>query len=153
MKLQLVAGAADGRAFVHSGDAGGAELDPEWRQALGEFDPVPPAAASRPARQGHARSAPGGRAPRCKLNIIIPTWPQTWRRSPSSRSLLINIGGCFRGAAIDTARLRRRSPAGLREELDLHREAKLARLYKMMLTDRRGARASGSSRTSPRRGF
>ena len=65
----------------------------------------------------------------------IRTWPRRWRpTSPISTFCSRSIGAPER--AIDTREMAREIRERVREELDYEREAKIARLYRVMLADR-----------------
>jgi predicted unusual protein kinase regulating ubiquinone biosynthesis (AarF/ABC1/UbiB family) len=108
-----------------------AELGPDWRARFADFDPAPAAAAS--LGQVHRATSLSGVRLACKLQY--PDMASAVEVDLSQLDLLFSIHRRM-GPAIDTREIAREIGARIREELDYEREAKLARLYKLMLADR-----------------
>ena len=108
-----------------------AELGPDWRAKFAEFDLNPAAAAS--LGQVHKAVAPGGEPVACKLQY--PDMASAVEADLTQLNLLFALHRRM-GAAIDTREMAAEIAERLREELDYVREAKLGRLYRVMLADR-----------------
>jgi predicted unusual protein kinase regulating ubiquinone biosynthesis (AarF/ABC1/UbiB family) len=108
-----------------------AELGPDWRARFAEFDLAPSAAAS--LGQVHRATALGGEPLACKLQY--PDMASTVEADLVQLDLLFSIHRRM-GPAIDTREIAREIGARVREELDYVREAKLAKLYAIMLAGR-----------------
>lgn len=108
-----------------------AELGPEWRTKFAEFELNPAAAAS--LGQVHRARTHDGEAVACKLQY--PDMASAVEADLTQLSMLFSLHRRL-GAAVDTREIKHEIAARLREELDYGREAKLARLYALMLTDR-----------------
>ena len=112
-----------------------AELGPDWRARFSEFDLAPAAAAS--LGQVHRAISLGGVELACKLQY--PDMASAVEVDLSQLELLLKFHRRM-GPAIDTREIAVEIAARIREELDYQREAKLARLYAMMLADRERVR-------------
>ncbi len=112
-----------------------AELGPAWRERFSEFDFKPAAAAS--LGQVHRATSLEGEPLACKLQY--PEMASAVETDLSQLDLLFSLRRRI-GAAIDTREIAREIRARMREELDYLREAKIARLYRLMLADRPFAR-------------
>ncbi|HEX9170466.1 MAG TPA: AarF/UbiB family protein [Roseiarcus sp.] len=108
-----------------------AELGPDWRGRFAEFDFRPAAAAS--LGQVHRAKSLGGEPLACKLQY--PDMASAVETDLSNLDLLFSLHRRA-GAAIDTREVAREIRERVREELDYQREAKIARLYRVMLADR-----------------
>ncbi|MGO4872617.1 MAG: ABC1 kinase family protein [Roseiarcus sp.] len=108
-----------------------AELGPDWRRRFAEFDLTPAAAAS--LGQVHRAASLSGAPLACKLQY--PDMASAVEVDLSQLELIFSIHRRM-GPAIDTREIAREIGARIREELDYAREAKLARLYALMLADR-----------------
>ncbi len=108
-----------------------AELGPDWRARFSEFDLAPAAAAS--LGQVHRAVSLVGAPLACKLQY--PDMASAVEVDLAQLDLIFSIHRRM-GPAIDTREIAREIGARIREELDYAREAKLARLYKLMLADR-----------------
>ena len=128
MSLQSQAPAM-GAAFVRRRMQ--AELGPDWRARFSEFDLTPAAAAS--LGQVHRAVGLSGERLACKLQY--PDMASAVEVDLSQLELIFSIHRRM-GPAIDTREIAQEIGARIREELDYAREAKLARLYKLMLADR-----------------
>jgi predicted unusual protein kinase regulating ubiquinone biosynthesis (AarF/ABC1/UbiB family) len=107
------------------------ELGPNWRERFAEFDFKPAAAAS--LGQVHRAVSLDGRRLACKLQY--PDMASAVETDLSNLDLLFSLHRRA-GAAIDTREIAREIRERVREELDYQREAKIARLYRVMLADR-----------------
>ncbi len=108
-----------------------AELGPGWRERFSEFDLKPAAAAS--LGQVHRARSLQGEWLACKLQY--PEMASAVETDLSQLDLLFSLHRRI-GAAIDTREIAQEIRARVREELDYEREAKVARLYRLMLVDR-----------------
>ena len=108
-----------------------AELGPNWRERFTAFDFRPAAAAS--LGQVHRATSLEGEPLACKLQY--PEMASAVETDLAQLDLLFSLHRRI-GAAIDTREIAREIRARVREELDYEREAKLARLYRVMLADR-----------------
>ena len=108
-----------------------AELGPNWRERFAEFDLKPAAAAS--LGQVHRAQSLGGEPLACKLQY--PDMASAVETDLSNLDLLFSLHRRA-SAAIDTREIAREIRERVREELDYQREAKVARLYRVMLADR-----------------
>ena len=108
-----------------------AELGPEWRERFAEFDFKPAAAAS--LGQVHKAVSLDGEPVACKLQY--PEMASAVETDLSQLDLLFSLHRRI-GGAIDTREIAREIRERVREELDYLREAKVARLYGLMLADR-----------------
>ncbi|HEY1944196.1 MAG TPA: AarF/UbiB family protein [Roseiarcus sp.] len=108
-----------------------AELGPDWRKRFAEFDSTPAAAAS--LGQVHRAVSLEGAPLACKLQY--PDMASAVEVDLAQLDLIFSIHRRM-GPAIDTREIAREIGARIREELDYAREAKVARLYKLMLADR-----------------
>ncbi len=108
-----------------------AELGPDWRQRFAEFDSTPAAAAS--LGQVHRAVSLAGAPLACKLQY--PDMASAVEVDLAQLDLIFSIHRRM-GPAVDTREIAREIGARVREELDYAREAKVARLYKLMLADR-----------------
>ncbi len=108
-----------------------AELGPDWRQRFLDFDLRPAAAAS--LGQVHRATSLEGEPLACKLQY--PEMASAVETDLSQLDFLLSLHRRI-GAAIDTSEIAREIRARVREELDYEREAKVARLYRLMLADR-----------------
>ncbi len=108
-----------------------AELGLDWRGRFADFDLVPAAAAS--LGQVHRATTLTGEHVACKLQY--PDMASAVEVDLKQLGLLFSLHRRM-GAAIDTREMLNEIAARLREELDYVREAKLARLYAEMLSDR-----------------
>jgi predicted unusual protein kinase regulating ubiquinone biosynthesis (AarF/ABC1/UbiB family) len=108
-----------------------AELGPNWRARFADFDFKPAAAAS--LGQVHRAMSLGGEPLACKLQY--PDMASAVETDLSNLDLLFSLHRRA-GAAIDTREVAREIRERVREELDYQREAKIARLYRVMLADR-----------------
>jgi predicted unusual protein kinase regulating ubiquinone biosynthesis (AarF/ABC1/UbiB family) len=113
-----------------------AELGPDWRARFAEFDPVPAAAAS--LGQVHRAKSLSGVALACKLQY--PDMASAVEVDLSQLDLIFSLHRRL-GPTIDTREVAEEIRARIREELDYVREAKLARLFRLMLADRPRVRA------------
>ncbi len=108
-----------------------AELGADWRARFSEFDLKPSAAAS--LGQVHRATSLSGVRLACKLQY--PDMASAVEVDLSQLDLLFSLHRRTR-PAIDTREIAREIGARIREELDYGREAKVARLYALMLADR-----------------
>jgi predicted unusual protein kinase regulating ubiquinone biosynthesis (AarF/ABC1/UbiB family) len=108
-----------------------AELGPDWRGRFADFDFKPAAAAS--LGQVHRAVGLGGERLACKLQY--PDMASAVETDLANLDLLFSLRRRI-GAAIDTREIAREIRERVREELDYEREAKIARLYRVMLADR-----------------
>ena len=108
-----------------------AELGPGWRERFADFDFKPAAAAS--LGQVHRATSLEGEPLACKLQY--PEMASAVETDLAQLDLLFSLHRRM-GAAIDTREIAREIRARVREELDYEREAKVARLYRVMLADR-----------------
>ena len=108
-----------------------AELGPDWRGRFAEFDFKPAAAAS--LGQVHRAVSLGGEGLACKLQY--PDMASAVETDLSNLDLLFSLHRRA-GAAIDTREIAGEIRERVREELDYQREARIARLYRVMLADR-----------------
>ncbi len=108
-----------------------AELGPDWRARFSEFDLAPAAAAS--LGQVHRAVSLAGEPLACKLQY--PDMASAVEVDLVQLELLFSLHRRM-GGAIDTREVAREIGARIREELDYVHEAKLARLYALMLQDR-----------------
>jgi predicted unusual protein kinase regulating ubiquinone biosynthesis (AarF/ABC1/UbiB family) len=108
-----------------------AELGPKWRECFSEFDLKPAAAAS--LGQVHKARTLQGEWVACKLQY--PEMASAVETDLSQLDILFSLHRRM-GAAIDTREIAREIRERVREELDYQREAKVARLYGLMLADR-----------------
>ena len=108
-----------------------AELGPNWRDRFSEFDLKPAAAAS--LGQVHRATSLGGEKLACKLQY--PDMASAVETDLSNLDLLFSLRRRM-GAPIDTREIASEIRERVREELDYQREAKIARLYRVMLADR-----------------
>ena len=108
-----------------------AELGPDWRARFAKFDLTPTAAAS--LGQVHRAVSLSGAPLACKLQY--PDMASAVEVDLAQLDLIFSIHRRM-GAAIDTREIALEIGARIREELDYAREAKLARLYALMLADR-----------------
>jgi predicted unusual protein kinase regulating ubiquinone biosynthesis (AarF/ABC1/UbiB family) len=105
-----------------------AELGPDWRKRFAEFDLKPAAAAS--LGQVHKATSLDGRRLACKLQY--PDMESAVEADLKQLSILLALHRQM-DSAIDTREIAKELGARVREELDYHREAKHAALYKLML--------------------
>jgi predicted unusual protein kinase regulating ubiquinone biosynthesis (AarF/ABC1/UbiB family) len=108
-----------------------AELGPHWRERFAEFDLKPAAAAS--LGQVHKARTLKGEWVACKLQY--PEMASAVETDLSQLDLIFSLHRRI-GAAIDTREIAREIRERVREELDYEREAKVARLYALMLADK-----------------
>ena len=108
-----------------------AELGPDWRGRFAEFDFKPAAAAS--LGQVHRAISLEGEPLACKLQY--PDMASAVETDLSNLDLLFSLHRRA-SAAIDTREIAREIRERVREELDYQREARIARLYRLMLADR-----------------
>jgi predicted unusual protein kinase regulating ubiquinone biosynthesis (AarF/ABC1/UbiB family) len=108
-----------------------AELGPNWRERFADFDFKPAAAAS--LGQVHRALSLNGVRLACKLQY--PDMASAVETDLSNLDLLFSLHRRA-GAAIDTREIAREIRERVREELDYQHEAKIARLYRVMLADR-----------------
>ncbi|HZZ61650.1 MAG TPA: AarF/ABC1/UbiB kinase family protein [Roseiarcus sp.] len=108
-----------------------AELGPHWRERFSEFDLKPAAAAS--LGQVHKARTLNGEEVACKLQY--PEMASAVETDLSQLDLIFSLHRRI-GAAIDTREIAREIRERVREELDYEREAKVARLYALMLADK-----------------
>jgi len=108
-----------------------AELGPDWRQKFAEFDFKPAAAAS--LGQVHKGRTLEGEWVACKLQY--PEMASAVETDLSQLDLLFSLHKRI-GGAIDTREIAREIRERVREELDYEREAKVARLYALMLKEK-----------------
>jgi predicted unusual protein kinase regulating ubiquinone biosynthesis (AarF/ABC1/UbiB family) len=108
-----------------------AELGPDWRERFAEFDFKPAAAAS--LGQVHRARSLAGEPLACKLQY--PDMASAVETDLSNLDLLFSLHRRA-GAAVDTREIAREIRERVREELDYEREARIARLYRLMLADR-----------------
>jgi predicted unusual protein kinase regulating ubiquinone biosynthesis (AarF/ABC1/UbiB family) len=108
-----------------------AELGPDWRERFAEFEFKPAAAAS--LGQVHRATSLGGEKLACKLQY--PDMASAVETDLANLDLLFSLRRRT-GAPIDTSEIAREIRERVREELDYQREAKIARLYRVMLADR-----------------
>ncbi len=108
-----------------------AELGPHWRERFSEFDLKPAAAAS--LGQVHKARTLAGEWVACKLQY--PEMASAVETDLSQLDILFSLHRRM-GAAIDTREIAHEIRERVREELDYHREAKVARLYALMLADK-----------------
>ncbi len=108
-----------------------AELGANWRARFAEFDLAPAAAAS--LGQVHRATSLSGVELACKLQY--PDMASAVEVDLSQLDLLFSIHRRM-GPAIDTREVAREIGARIREELDYVHEAKLTRLYALMLEGR-----------------
>jgi predicted unusual protein kinase regulating ubiquinone biosynthesis (AarF/ABC1/UbiB family) len=112
-----------------------AELGPDWRSRFKEFDLTPVAAAS--LGQVHRATSLAGEPLACKLQY--PDMASAVEADLVELDLLFSLHRRMR-PAVDTREMAREIGARVREELDYEREAKVARLYALMLADRPAVR-------------
>ena len=105
-----------------------AELGPHWRERFSEFDLKPAAAAS--LGQVHKARTLAGDWVACKLQY--PEMASAVETDLSQLDILFSLHRRM-GAAIDTREIAREIRERVREELDYQREARVARLYGLML--------------------
>ena len=108
-----------------------AELGINWRDRFAEFDFKPAAAAS--LGQVHKGQTLEGEWLACKLQY--PEMASAVETDLSQLDLLFSLHKRI-GGAVDTREMAREIRERVREELDYLREAKVARLYGLMLADR-----------------
>ena len=108
-----------------------AELGPDWRERFADFDFKPAAAAS--LGQVHRATSLNGERVACKLQY--PDMASAVETDLSNLDLLFSLHRRA-GAAIDTREIAREIRERVREELDYQHEARIARLYRVMLADR-----------------
>jgi len=108
-----------------------AELGARWRERFSEFDLKPAAAAS--LGQVHKGRTHSGEWVACKLQY--PEMASAVETDLSQLDILFSLHRRI-GAAIDTREIAREIRERVREELDYEREAKVARLYALMLADK-----------------
>ncbi len=108
-----------------------AELGANWRERFAEFDLKPAAAAS--LGQVHKGRTLDGEEVACKLQY--PEMASAVETDLSQLDLLFSLHKRI-GGAIETSEIAREIRERVREELDYVREAKIARLYAVMLADR-----------------
>ncbi len=108
-----------------------AELGSHWRERFSEFDLKPAAAAS--LGQVHRARSLEGEPLACKLQY--PEMASAVETDLSQLDLLFSLHRRI-GAAIDTREIANEIRERVREELDYHREARVAELYGLMLADR-----------------
>ena len=108
-----------------------AELGPDWRDRFADFDFKPAAAAS--LGQVHRAVSLASERLACKLQY--PDMASAVETDLSNLDLLFSLHRRA-GAAIDTREIAREIRERVREELDYEHEAKIARLYRVMLADR-----------------
>ncbi len=108
-----------------------AELGPHWRERFAEFDLKPAAAAS--LGQVHKARTLDGDEVACKLQY--PEMASAVETDLSQLDVLFSLHRRM-GAAIDTREIANEIRERVREELDYVREAKVARLYALMLAER-----------------
>ena len=108
-----------------------AELGPGWRDRFAEFDFKPAAAAS--LGQVHKGRTLDGELVACKLQY--PEMASAVETDLSQLDLLFSLHKRI-GAAIETREIAREIRERVREELDYQREARIARLYGLMLADK-----------------
>jgi predicted unusual protein kinase regulating ubiquinone biosynthesis (AarF/ABC1/UbiB family) len=108
-----------------------AELGANWRARFSQFDLAPAAAAS--LGQVHRATSLSGVKLACKLQY--PDMASAVEVDLSQLELLFSIHRRM-GSAIDTREVAREIGERIREELDYVHEAKLARLYALMLEGR-----------------
>src|SRR5271165_6426011 len=108
-----------------------AELGSHWRERLAEFDFKPAAAAS--LGQVHKARTLEGEWLACKLQY--PEMASAVETDLSQLDFLFSLHRRI-GAAIDTREIANEIRERVREELDYHREARVAELYGLMLVDR-----------------
>ena len=108
-----------------------AELGAHWRERFAEFDLKPAAAAS--LGQVHKARTLAGDPVACKLQY--PEMASAVETDLSQLDILFSLHRRL-GAAIDTREIAREIRERVREELDYVREAKVARLYGMMLAEK-----------------
>ena len=108
-----------------------AELGPDWRARFADFEAAPFAAAS--LGQVHRATSLSGEALACKLQY--PDMASAVEADLVELDLLFSLHRRMR-PAVDTREIAREIGARIREELDYEREAKMARLYALMLADR-----------------
>ena len=107
-----------------------AELGPDWGERFADFD-FKPAAAS--LGQVHRATSLEGARLACKLQY--PDMASAVETDLSNLDLLFSLRRRA-GAPIDTREIAREIRERVREELDYQHEAKVARLYRVMLADR-----------------
>ncbi len=105
-----------------------AELGANWRQRFAEFDLKPAAAAS--LGQVHKATSKDGTRLACKLQY--PDMESAVEADLNQLQLLLALHRQI-DQAIDTREIAKELGARVREELDYHREAKHAALYRLML--------------------
>ena len=105
---------------------------------FGEFDLRPAAAAS--LGQVHRAASLSGERLACKLQY--PDMASAVETDLAQLDLVFSLHRRV-GAAIDTREIAREIRERVREELDYQREAKIARLYRIMLADRPYVRVPG----------
>ena len=108
-----------------------AELGPHWRERFSEFDLKPAAAAS--LGQVHKARTLAGDEVACKLQY--PEMASAVETDLSQLDVLFSLHRRM-SAAIDTREIAREIRERVREELDYVREAKVARLYALMLAEK-----------------
>lgn len=128
MKLQSQAPPM-GAAFVRRRMQ--AELGADWRERFSEFDLKPAAAAS--LGQVHKARSLKGEWLACKLQY--PDMASAVETDLAQLDLVFSLHRRM-SAAIDTREIAGEIRERVREELDYEREARIARLYRLMLADR-----------------
>jgi len=108
-----------------------AELGADWRDRFADFDFKPAAAAS--LGQVHRAVSLKGERLACKLQY--PDMASAVETDLSNLDLLFSLHRRA-GAAIDTREIAREIRERVREELDYEHEARIARLYRVMLADK-----------------
>ena len=108
-----------------------AELGADWRGRFAEFDLHPSAAAS--LGQVHKALRHDGETVACKLQY--PDMASAVEADLTQLNMLFSMHRAL-GSSIDTREVAGEIASRLREELDYLREAKVARLYALMLADR-----------------
>ena len=107
-----------------------AELGAKWRERFAEFDLKPAAAAS--LGQVHRAKSLGGEDLACKLQY--PEMASAVETDLAQLDLMFSLHRRM-SAAIDTREIAGEIRERVREELDYKREAKIAKLYGLMLRD------------------
>ncbi|WP_294539966.1 AarF/ABC1/UbiB kinase family protein [uncultured Rhodoblastus sp.] len=115
-----------------------AELGPNWRERFGAFDLHPTAAAS--LGQVHRATTPEGEDLACKLQY--PDMASAVEADLAQLDLALALHRRI-DSAIDAREAAQEVAERLREELDYFREAKHARLYRIMLADSPEVRVPG----------
>ena len=108
-----------------------AELGPDWRERFDDFDFKPAAAAS--LGQVHRATSLSGEKLACKLQY--PDMSSAVETDLANLDLLFSLRRRA-GAPIDTREIAREIRERVREELDYRHEARIGRLYRVMLVDR-----------------